>query len=538
MKNYNRHRQIVRGFFFASLICIFLSGCYGKKRVEKDPFFEKWKTTAESAKGYSPTDQRHIVEDPEKKEMPVEQQTVDAAPDTVEEAPARQLPTDKITMKMNDIDVAVLLRALARAANQNIIINEKVKGKTSINITRANWDEVFQGILNTHGLTYAWQGEIIRIMTAEDMNEDLKREAQKIGLKQVAPPATRIIPVDYAKAEDLKINLENFLSQSKEGKVLGSVMVDAHTNSLIIQALPGDIDRMIPIIEALDKPTPQILIEAHIVEASKNVARDLGIQWGGLYKHTTGDGVNHYFTNDAGAGTGVDLDTRVNPASGFLTNFPVAGVLPGGPGFALGYIAENLGTSIITAQLTALQTEGKLNILSSPSITTVDNRVAKIESGTKIPYQTVEDGEVKIEYKDASLKLEVIPHVVDGKTLNMYIKVTKDEPDFARQVQGQPTIISKFAETNVNLRDGQTTVIGGLNKEKTQDSESGVPFLKDIPILGYLFKGTGKKNEFEDLLIFITPHILEEYKNPESKNEPVKQMIPLKSPDRPDPEMQ
>jgi len=174
----------------------------------------------------------------------------------------------------------------------------------------------------------------------------------------------------------------------------------------------------------------------------------------------------------------------------------------------LGLIYTRVGEYLLSAQLSALQDQGKLHILSSPSITTQDNKLAFIESGQDVPYQSVEDGEVKVEYKKAVLKLEVTPNVIDGDTLKLDIKVNKDEPDFSRTVLGNPTIITKKAETNVIQNDGQTIVIGGLSKESASRNNTGTPFLEDIPGLGYLFKRKSSADQMEELLIFITPHIL------------------------------
>jgi len=160
-------------------------------------------------------------------------------------------------------------------------------------------------------------------------------------------------------------------------------------------------------------------------------------------------------------------------------------------------------------QLSALQDKGKLNILSNPSITTLDNQTAFIESGDDIPFQTVEDGEVNVEFKKATLRLTVTPHVIDNKTLKMYINVHKDEADFSRTVLGNPTITTRNAETNVIQLNGQTIVIGGLNQETSTSSDTGVPYLEDIPGLGYLSKRKSTNDQLDDLLIFITPHILE-----------------------------
>jgi type IV pilus assembly protein PilQ len=239
------------------------------------------------------------------------------------------------------------------------------------------------------------------------------------------------------------------------------------------------------------------------------VARELGIQWGGVYAGKSGD--KRAIVTGQQGGT---ADVPVSPGlgdldvtSGSVVNLPAAG-LGGFDPMTLGLIYTRLGEYLLSAQLSALQAQGKLHILSSPSITTLDNQMALIESGQDVPYQSVEDGEVKVEYKKAVLALRVIPHVIDGDTLKMYIKVNKDEPDFSRTVLGNPTIITKNAETNVIQNDGQTIVIGGLSKQTSSRSDTGTPFLEDIPGLGYLFKRKSSADQMEELLIFITPHIL------------------------------
>jgi type IV pilus assembly protein PilQ len=463
----------------------------------KDPFFEEWKARAEESKGYSPG------KPPEVDQKPVEI-TEKIAPKLEEKAKEKPLPNRNISLKMTDIEVAVLLRALSRAADQNIIVSEKVTGKININISRAPWDQVFLGILRTHGLSYDWEGDIIRIMTADDMEEDLKRQARKRDLKIAEPPITRIVPVKFSEAELLKANLENFLTLDNNDNPIGSILVDKHTNSLIVQAIRSDLETILMIVKQLDKPTPQVLIEAHIVEANKDVARELGVQWGGLAKF----GGDFYATGANNQALEGGINDPVNPNADFALSLP-ADPLRGLSPFTLGLIYQRMGDVLLDVQLSALQEQGKLNILSSPSITTLDNQTAFIESGRDIPFQTVEDGEVNIEYKKAVLRLDVTPHVIDNKTLKMYINVNKDEADFVNEVQGQPTILTKKAETNVIQFDGQTIVIGGLNKETTSDGRTGVPFFEDIPGLGYLFKKKSSSSDLEELLIFITPHILQ-----------------------------
>ena len=494
---YHRNR-IAWGLICLSLAFVLIWGCADPKKDLKDPFFEEWKARAEELKGYSPAPPAKVDEKPT-------EITEKIAPVPEEPEKEKPLPKRKISLKMTDIEVAVLLRALSRAANQNIIVSEKVRGKININITQAPWDQVFLGILRTHGLSYAWEGEIIRIMTADDMEADLQREARQRELKIAEPPLTRIVPIKFSEAQKLKSNLDNFLTLDKNDKPIGSILVDEHTNSLIIQAIRHDLVTILTTIEQLDKPTPQVMIEAYIVEANKDVARELGIQWGGLVQSSKGTG--DLFVTGRQTDLRGNVSDPVDVSAGDVVNLP-AESLSGLSPFTLGAIYQNIGDMILAVQLSALQQQGKLNILSSPSITTLDNQMAFIESGQDIPFQTVEDGEVNIEYKKAALSLRVTPHVIDDKTLKMYIRVHKDEPDFSQTVLGNPTIITKNAETNVIQFDGQTIVIGGLNKETTSDARTGVPLLEDIPGLGYLFKKKSSDNLMEDLLIFITPHIL------------------------------
>jgi len=290
------------------------------------------------------------------------------------------------------------------------------------------------------------------------------------------------------------------------------VAVDKRNNAVIVHAPGPGIEQCAALVRQIDRPTKQVLIEAHIVEATKDTARQLGIQWGGVAK----DKKNSWFTGATEGPAGQTLfdatgaPVSANPSGGWAANFPAN---LGNTGLALGYIYQDVGQSLIAAQLTALEEDGKLNILSSPSITTLDNSPATIESGRDVPYQTVEDNEVNIEWKKAVLSLEVTPHIIDDVTLRVKIKTHKDELDWsnAALTDGNPTIITKNAETDMILFDGQTTVIGGLNKQSSSNSRFGVPFLKDIPILGLLFGSTGRSNDMEEVLIFITPHILEPY---------------------------
>jgi type IV pilus assembly protein PilQ len=453
---------------------------------------------------------------------PASQQQTD---DPELESFAKPLPDRKISMKMKDVDVAVLLRALARVADQNIMLNQKVAGKVNINITEAPWDQVFESLLLTHGLTYAWEGDIIRVMTVQDMETELRRESQKQALEKVEPLVTRVVKVNYAPAAKIRTNLEKFLSLGSTGEQLGSVMVDEHTNSLIIQAIPADIRQIITVLDQIDRPTSQILIEAHIVETTNDTARALGVQWGGVL-FTQSNGKNWWLGPN-----GVDIDGETvfdengdsnvfQWPAGNVSNFPVN--LQDNIGLSLGFLYQNIGNHLLSFQLQALQDEGKLNILSSPSITTLENQAALIESGSRIPIQTVENGEVSIQYVQATLRLEVTPNLTGEQTLKLQIITNKDEPDFSRTVAGNPTILTKRAETNVVLFNGQTTVIGGLSRESNSAQQAGVPYLKDVPGLGWLFGNRTRANQMEETLIFITPYVLEERPIDDQAGIPVK----------------
>lgn len=481
-------------------------GCANQQESQSESF-DKWRKKVEESQGYSPA---------------ARQRTLDLAPKKIEaigpkpipSEPERSLPSRNITMKMHLTDVPVLLRALARAVDLNIMINESVKGKISINVKNAKWDQVFLGILNSQGLDYEWQGDIIRIITFEDRNRNLKNletEEQILTKKREmqikAPLETRIIPIDFASADQLKESVEKVLSLKKPGEPVGSVVVDKHTNALIVQATPTDIERIVPMITELDRPTPQILIEAHIVETSSRTARELGVQWAGLYYNNS---QSAWVTpNAASSISGLTSSSTADPTAGTAINFPanLSNATQAGTGFLLGLVAQG-DDGLLALQLSALEEEGKLNILSSPSITTVDNAKAIIESGDEVPIPVVTRDTSNVIYKDAFLSLEVTPHVIQNDALKLEIVTTNNEVDFTRTVLTYPTIISKKASTNVILFDGQTTVIGGLKKKTTSNTEAGVPWLNKIPVLGYLFKNEGKSDTKQELLIFITPRIL------------------------------
>jgi len=454
----------------------------------------------------------------------------------------RELPAMPVTMKMHDISLPVLLRTLARVADLDIMLTDNIKGTTKISITDVPWNQAFQGVLDTFGLSYEWSGDILRVVGVEDLkkkqalmearqNYEKTRNTHKLTLMaqeqtkaKLEPLVTKIVKINYADLASLQANLIRYLSRKDEAPAgqdysttapentdtgqasSDNIMVDEHSNSLIIHATRSQIKKVMPIIRRLDQPTHQVLIEAHIVEAEANTGKELGVQWGGLGTVDSGNGKSlslggnmQEFNNS--------LEEGHTPTDGNIVNLPLSAAASG-TGMTLGLMAQKVGDYVLYTQLLALEEEGKLNILSKPSITTLDHRKAVIKSGREVPYQTVVNDDINIEWKEAVIKLEVTPHIVNDRIVRLEIITHKDELDFENNVEGNPTVITKNAETNVMLFDGQTTVIGGLNKEKTSGTESGVPGLRNTPGLGWLFKSIDDSSEMEELLIFITPRIL------------------------------
>jgi type IV pilus assembly protein PilQ len=422
----------------------------------------------------------------------------------------------RILLDVQDADIKAVLRLLSEQGNVSIVSGDDVKGTVTLKMKDVSWEQALDTILTINGLGKKQVGNVITVMSLEKMKKD--EASQPAGEAFI----TRVVSIDYNDAKKLSENIRDFLTKDKDGKALGSVKVDEHSNSLIIQTTREEMTRLFPLIERIDKPTAQILIKANIVETTKNTARNLGIQWGGMWGQKIGSqglyvtpgGTGGVATPPGSAFSGGYLPTSGSSGiagQGFGVNFPAA-AMSGVASGSLGLIFGTIGENILEVQLNALQKDGKLNILSSPSITTLDNQMAFTENGDIVPFATTEtSGGIltrSIKKEEATLRLEIIPHVIDGKNLKMKIVVKKNEVDPSRNVDGNPYIIKKQTETNLIAQDGETIVISGLTKQKKLDDTSGIPWLKDIPVLGWLFKGEGTSESMEEVLIFITPTII------------------------------
>ncbi|MCF8126029.1 MAG: type IV pilus secretin PilQ [Desulfotignum sp.] len=543
----------------AGLIIIFcaamiLNGCTATQKADQSPArqFAKWQARAEESRGVTPVPHETSHQDTP---APEEKSDADQSKDDNTPLPAAdtspRLPEMPLTMHMNNVSLPALLRTLAKIADLNMIINDSITGQTQLVVNESPWDQVFTTLLESSGLAYDWSGDILQVFGVEDYKKRqsllearssyenaktkqlLARQQLEDQKRMQEPLTTEIVNIRYANLESMQKNLNQYLAVTRYEPVLaldpssgdammpdilsgagkrsdpgqqGSIMMDQGTSSLIIHASRSDINKLMPVIRQLDRPVKQVWIEAHIVEAESSTGKALGIQWGGLANTKTSSDKQISVGGDISPfGQALQDDAFYEPVDGNVVSLPMIGQT----GINLGIMAQKMGSYVLYTQLMALQEDGVLNILSKPSITTQNHQKAVIKSGKEIPYQTVENDEVSIEWKEAVIKLEVTPHVIDDKIVRLEILTHKDELDFSSPINGNPTIITKNAETSVTLLDGQTTVIGGLNKEKNNNSEKGVPGLKDVPGLGWLFKNMSKDKEMEELLIFITPHILE-----------------------------
>ncbi len=501
------HHTSIRLLIAAIMLAICLGCASQRQDLKKDPFFEKWNVLAEESKGFSP------ASEPKQIQLSVARQSKPSYGAQIG-ADERILPKKRITLIMRQADLKAVLRALAKSVNLNIMVKNSLSGEINVDFRDVPWDQAFNGLLSTHGLSYKWEGDILRVMTLEDIEQDLKQKVTIRDTQWVEPLLSpQFVKISFANPKKLSENLLEFLTKDKDGKPRGSIKVDEHNNALIISAIADDMDRIMSIIREVDRPTPQILIKANIVETSKNVARDLGVMWGGRYN--TGD-----FTTLGGGGRST-AGGAINPTSGptgignwpFASNFQALNLTDAAAG-SLALLFGTIGGNILEIQLQALQKDNKLNILSSPSITTLDNQKAFTENGERVPYITREidssGNETRtVKFEDVVLRLEITPHVIDGKHLKMDILVKKDEVDALRNVDGNPYIIKKQTQTSLIVRDGETIVISGLTKQRLAKGDAGWPLLKDIPVLGYVFKSDSKSDDMEEVLIFITPHVLQ-----------------------------
>jgi len=421
----------------------------------------------------------------------------------------------RIDLDLKDADIHNVLRLLADVGQVNIVTADNVQGSVSIRMRNVPWDQALDIVLQSKGLGMVRQANMIRVAPMVDLEKEREMQiARRLQEVKLAPIETRLIPVSYAQADQLQERARPLLSER------GSIAVDERTNVMIVRDIAGNLNQIEELTRSLDTQTPQVLVEARIVEATSRYIRDVGIQWGGdaTFSAATGNPTGLAFPNAVGvAGGASDGDTPTAGLSpfaqsvanpNFAVNLPAA--VGTGSGGALGLTFGSIDNTInLAVRLSAAESSGMLRILSSPRILTLDNREARISQGTLIPFSQVSAQGVQTTFQEAKLQLLVKPHVTADGSVAMHVKINRDEPDFNQtSARGDPTILKREAETELLVLDGHTAVIGGIFTRNTGRNLDQVPFFGDIPLIGLLFQRRRASDSRGELVIFLTPRIV------------------------------
>ena len=429
--------------------------------------------------------------------------------------PARRYTGRRIDVDLKDADIHNVLRILADAGRVNIVAADNVSGNVTIRLKNVPWDQALDTILQAKKLGMVRRGNIIRVALMSDLNKERELAlARRKAELQLAPIETRLIPVSYASAGALQDRSKELLSPR------GSISVDERTNVLIVRDVAGNLNQIEELVRALDTQTPQVLIEARIVEATSRFTRDVGIQWGGdvSFSPANGNETGATFPSSIGiVGGASDQQTPtagLSPTTNQVANPNFAINLPAtvgtGSGGALGLTFGSIDNTVnLNVRLSAAEATGMLRIVSSPRILTLDNHEARINQGTLIPFSQISAQGVQTVFQEAKLQLLVVPHVTADGSVSMHVKINRDEPDFNQtSARGDPTILKREAETDLLVRDGHTAVIGGIYSRNTGRNLDQIPLLGDIPILGVLFQRRRSSDSRSELVIFLTPRIV------------------------------
>jgi type IV pilus assembly protein PilQ len=405
--------------------------------------------------------------------------------------PQKRYSGEKIAIDFYDTDIKNVFRILREVSGKNFAIDKNVTGKVTMTLeTPVPWDQVLDLVLRMNQLGLIYEGDIVRIATQETLKKEDDLHRSKLESKRKAqdearalePLVTKYIPVSYSDATSEVIpHLEKILTKDR-----GSVTVDTKNNQVIITDTASVVRMAQEIVRRIDRVTSQVLIEARVVEVSDTFARSLGIIWGASY------------------GPGVI------PGSGIETTADMAINLPSAANNTVGINFSRLSgvPFVLNAKLDAVENTGEGRILSSPKILTLDNKKAQIKQGLEYPYEErSSDGGTATKFKNIDLMLEVTPHVTPDNRVSLKIKITKN--DVAGFVGSVPSVATNEAETELLVNDGDTIVIGGIIKTTENKSQAGIPALSKIPVLGWLFKNTTRSHQKNELLIFISPSIVQ-----------------------------
>jgi type IV pilus assembly protein PilQ len=399
---------------------------------------------------------------------------------------------EKIALDFYKTDIKNVFRILREVSGKNFAIDKDVNGSVTLTLDKpVPWDQVMDLVLKMNQLGMIYEQDIIRIATLETLRKEEDQHSAQLAAAKKAqeqkeslePIFTEYIPVNYSQAAtEVVPHIKNILTKDR-----GSVTVDGRNNQLIITDTKEVIKQAKEIVRRIDKVTPQVVIEARIVEVSNNFSRELGIEW----------------NTDYGPGYSDVLDANVE--GNMAMNFPASGATSG---IGINFRRIDGLPFVLNAKINALETQGEGKILSSPKIVTLDNKKARIKQGLEYPYLERDDsGGSSVKFKNIDLLLEVTPHVTPDNRISMSIFITKN--DVAGVTDGVPSIATNEAETELLVNDGDTIVIGGIIKASESGGESGFPGLSKIPVLGWLFKTENHSDQKNELLIFMTPRIVQ-----------------------------
>ena len=399
---------------------------------------------------------------------------------------------EKIALDFYKTDIKNVFRILREVSGKNFAIDKDVNGSVTLTLDKpVPWDQVMDLVLKMNQLGMIYEQDIIRIATLDTLRKEEDQHSAQLAAAKKAqeqkaslePIFTEYIPVNYSQAAtEVVPHIKNILTKDR-----GSVTVDGRNNQLIITDTKEVIKQAKEIVKRIDKVTPQVVIEARIVEVSNNFSRELGIEWGADYGPAYSDVLDMDFTGN------------------MAMNFPASGATSG---IGINFSRLDGLPFVLNAKINALETQGEGKILSSPKIVTLDNKKARIKQGLEYPYLERDDsGGSSVKFKNIDLLLEVTPHVTPDNRISMSIFITKN--DVAGVTDGVPSIATNEAETELLVNDGDTIVIGGIIKASESGGESGFPGLSKIPVLGWLFKTENHSDQKNELLIFMTPRIVQ-----------------------------
>ncbi|MBF0193905.1 MAG: type IV pilus secretin PilQ [Magnetococcales bacterium] len=416
---------------------------------------------------------------------------------------------NKISLDFKDIDVQNALRIIAEVSDLNIILSDSVSGTITMRLVDVPWDQALELILEAKGLGRVKQGNVLRVAPLAEIKSSTQARIQaKQSVQQLEPFVTEMIPVSFAAGEDIKALLME--GDQKRGTRLvssgGTVSIDKRTNTLIIKDTAGNMSKIRDMVKKLDKPIAQVLIEARIVEVDRNSKDEFGINWGFAAKTTDGgfavsdSAENAYEAHIATAGTS-------NPRARLTTATPSnVNLMPAASTARIGAHVGGLSPLIdLDIEIAALEENNKAKTISSPRVLTTNNKIASISQGIKVPYTIVEDGVKTTTFVEAKLSLEVTPHVTPDSYITLQINATNDS---IASLGPPPSVNTKTINTQALVFDGETIVLGGIFQNNQVRNKAGVPGLRNLPLLGWMFESNADADNQSELLIFITPHII------------------------------